>query len=163
MSMRTFIESVFVYFTVLSLFCSCITENGSSVKLGKTSLDNLNNYDNVKLDIKDFELIKVGDKKIEENKAVLIDFWATWCGPCIAYFPDLERIQEKYKRDIQIVSISDEDTDTVLKFLENNKIDLTFYNDIKGDLFKKLRIEDRPTYCLISRVVANYDSFYYII
>ncbi|MGQ9721234.1 MAG: redoxin family protein [Candidatus Jordarchaeum sp.] len=39
--------------------------------------------------------IKISDAK---GKVILVDFWATWCGPCIAAFPDLKEIREKFNR-----------------------------------------------------------------
>ncbi len=103
------------------------------------------------LDISDYDLIDVNDGKIEENKLLLIDFWATWCGPCIAAFPDLEKLQEKYKDDLQIIAISDEKVDVVNNFLAKNNYDLLFLNDIDKQLFTKFNIKYRPMSCLISK------------
>ena len=44
---------------------------------------------------------------LQENKIVLIDFWASWCGPCIAMFPHLKSIYHDYKENgFEIVSVS---------------------------------------------------------
>ncbi|MDA7878848.1 redoxin domain-containing protein [bacterium] len=57
--------------------------------------------------------------KIEKGNIYVIEFWATWCGPCIAAMPHISELQEKYSADnVQIISVSDEDLDTVTKFLE---------------------------------------------
>jgi thiol-disulfide isomerase/thioredoxin len=86
---------------------------------------------------KDKELIKfeIGDKipKITENifkggkidnaifkqkKLTIIDFWGTWCGPCIKSIPNLVNINQKYKKDINILSIANENEENNLKFAD---------------------------------------------
>lgn len=55
----------------------------------------------------------------EPGKVYVIEFWATWCGPCIASMPHLAELQERFAdKGVQLVSISDEDLDTVQSFLD---------------------------------------------
>jgi thiol-disulfide isomerase/thioredoxin len=44
-----------------------------------------------------------------KGKVVIINFWATWCPPCRAEIPDLIKLQSKYKDQLQIIGISDDD------------------------------------------------------
>jgi len=44
-----------------------------------------------------------------KGKVVIVNFWATWCPPCRAEIPDLVALQEKYKDQLQIIGISDDD------------------------------------------------------
>jgi thiol-disulfide isomerase/thioredoxin len=58
-------------------------------------------------------------KKFEDGKVYVVEFWATWCGPCIASMPHLSELQKTYAdKGVQIVSISDEDLETVETFLK---------------------------------------------
>lgn len=44
---------------------------------------------------------------LQKNEVVLVDFWASWCGPCIATFPDLKRMYDEYHDDgFEVVAIS---------------------------------------------------------
>lgn len=57
--------------------------------------------------------------KFESGKVYVVEFWATWCGPCVSSMPHLAELQSKFAdKGVQIVSISDEDLKTVEDFLE---------------------------------------------
>jgi thiol-disulfide isomerase/thioredoxin len=44
-----------------------------------------------------------------KGKVVIVNFWATWCPPCRAEIPDLVKLQNKYRDQLQIIGISDDD------------------------------------------------------
>lgn len=55
------------------------------------------------------------------GQAVLIDFWATWCGPCVAAWPHIQELHETYGPDgLVVLGLSDEDEETVAKFVDEN-------------------------------------------
>jgi len=78
----------------------------------------------------DFKLNDLDGKPLSiaaaHGKVVLLNFWATWCGPCREEIPDLVGLQAKYKDGLQIVGISvDDDQDAaeaVEKFVDESRI-----------------------------------------
>jgi len=58
------------------------------------------------------------------GKVVLINFWATWCGPCRAEIPDLVKLQEKYRDGLQIIGISQDEApvDVVRRFAADHHV-----------------------------------------
>lgn len=57
--------------------------------------------------------------EFEKGKIYVVEFWATWCGPCIASMPHLAELQGEYAdKGVQIISISDEKLSKVEKFLK---------------------------------------------
>lgn len=68
----------------------------------------------------DIELWTRGDQtSIESGKVYVIDFWATWCGPCKRSIPHLTELQKEYgDKGLTIIGISNEETDLVKKFTQ---------------------------------------------
>lgn len=57
--------------------------------------------------------------KFEAGKVYVVEFWATWCGPCVASMPHLAELQAKLAdKGVRLISISDEDLETVEEFLD---------------------------------------------
>lgn len=48
---------------------------------------------------------------------MLINFWATWCAPCIEELPSLNTLAEHYPKDLVVLAVSNESTDNIKNFL----------------------------------------------
>jgi thiol-disulfide isomerase/thioredoxin len=76
----------------------------------------------------DFKLAGLDGKAVtlagSKGKVILLNFWATWCGPCRAEVPDLVELQNKYKDRLQILGlvVDDDDRDAIKKFVEKFSI-----------------------------------------
>ena len=71
------------------------------------------------------------------GKVVLINFWATWCTPCINELPYFDAVSRKYGDDIAVVALhSHLVTDDVASFLAKHDYQLTFALDQTGDIIK---------------------------
>lgn len=62
-----------------------------------------------------------------KGKFILIDFWATWCGPCIRAIPELNAFHEKFKDDLVVIGISDESKEKINNF---KKVKIDYYSAI---------------------------------
>lgn len=61
-----------------------------------------------------------------EEKLVLVEHWATWCGPCKEQMPHLTDVQAKYADDLVIVGLSDEEKKLVAPFVTKNSANMGY-------------------------------------
>lgn len=55
------------------------------------------------------------------SKPVFINFWATWCPPCVAELPGIQEIYEQYKERVNFILVTNEDEEIVKTFLKNHQ------------------------------------------
>lgn len=75
-----------------------------------------------------------------EGKLVLIDFWESWCGPCLQVFPSMQELREEYPDEFEVLAVTvglTEGPEDAKAFIEENDYDFTWLYD-ENDIFEKL-------------------------
>jgi thiol-disulfide isomerase/thioredoxin len=107
-------------------------------------------------DIKDLEgrTFKLEEKK---GKVILVNLWATWCGPCRAEMPELVAMQDKYRdKNFEVLglNVDDESVEAIKSFSGQMKLNyfLGYANDkLTADIMKLSRQQGIPQSVLINR------------
>lgn len=96
-----------------------------------------------KLDIKTFTLIDGSEFNVQNDKPILINFWATWCPVCKLEESSIEKIS----KDFQVVTIATQSGSNaeVKEYLNKNNLSFMVVNDEDGTLAQKFNIKAYPT------------------
>ncbi len=86
------------------------------------------------------------------GKVVLLNFWATWCGPCRGEEPILEKVYRDLKdRGFMLLAITDEDSDVVRRFAEQSNMNLPVLIDRRRAVFNHYLVEGLPVTIILDR------------
>lgn len=86
-----------------------VTSKGIQIgqKVPDITINNIHNYKTKSVKLSDFK-----------GKLIILDFWATWCSPCVAMIPKMDSLQRQFGDQIQFLSVTSENDKVVLPFLE---------------------------------------------
>jgi uncharacterized protein (TIGR03435 family) len=87
-----------------------------------------------------------------KGKAVVLEFWATWCEPCVDNIPHFNELAEKFRdKPVAFISITDESEGAVAAFLKEHKLAGWVAPEAGPGVFKAFRVYGRPHTVLVDR------------
>ncbi len=109
-----------------------------------------------------FALLDLEGKKVNlndlKNKVVIVDFWATWCGPCIASFPGMQQMVTKYKNDPEVKFIfidtwenGDKKEKEATDFMGKYKYDFHVLMDNDNKVVESFKVSGIPTKFVVDK------------
>jgi thiol-disulfide isomerase/thioredoxin len=116
----------------------------------------------ISLPAPDFSLFNLNGVEINlkslKGKTIVIDFWATWCGPCLVSFPGLQKVVNKFNDDesVQFLFVNTwenvaEKKSNATLFIEKNKYTFNVLMDEQNEVVAKFKVEGIPTKFVIDK------------
>jgi len=85
-----------------------------------------------------------------KGKTVVLDFWGSWCGPCVASMPDMIKLHKKYaEQGVVFVGIAKDREQDWTTFLEKHKLEWPQYLDAGNRVLRQFAITGYPTYIVL--------------
>jgi peroxiredoxin len=103
----------------------------------------------------DFQLKSVAGEEVRlrdlRGTVVVLDFWATWCGPCREELPIVAKLRTEFAGKVQFFGINNEDKGTVASFLKKHNYELSVLMDSRREAHYQYGITGIPTLFVIGR------------
>ncbi len=92
------------------------------------------NEDRDKLDTYNWKLVDLSGNQVDFNdfkgKKIVVNFWATWCPPCIAEMPSMQALYADYQDKVVFLFVTNDDNAAITKFLSKNNFDIPIYREV---------------------------------
>ncbi len=101
-----------------------------------------------------------------KGEVIIVNFWATWCPPCIAEMPSFQALYEDYKGEVTFLFVSNEQHETVTNFLKRKRYTLPTFkmltkapDPMEGRTLPTTYVLDKKGNIVVDKVgSANWDS-----
>ncbi len=94
--------------------------------------------------------------RLPRNTPLVIEFWATWCGPCVEQIPRWNALAESFKGRAQFIAVTAEDPETVAEFLKKRPLAGWVALDLEGAVHDSYGVEAVPrTFVVDARGVVR--------
>ncbi|MBQ8954638.1 MAG: redoxin domain-containing protein [Clostridia bacterium] len=143
---KTFLALIFTALLLLQAFALAEAGAGPEAYLGQP--------------MPDFTVTTISGERftlseaVSRNKAVLVNLWATWCGPCEMEFPYMEEAYERYQDEVEIIALSIEPTDSadvLTQYAEAHGMTFQVANDAEAGMGGIFVTSGIPTTILVDR------------
>lgn len=146
---------------IVQIFVTSVIAQESSVEKAKEVLvmnvmgkQSLIGQPAPELDIEKYLQAPEGEKSLSALKGtvVVLEFWATWCAPCVAEIPHLNQLSEEFRdKQVQFISITDESEDVIAPFLKRQEMKSWIGLDTDRSVFEAYGVRGIPRTFLIDQ------------
>ena len=132
---------------------SFITTRVFSMEIDKNKREKLSSYDWQLIDLKG-DRVNLNEFK---DKVIIVNYWATWCPPCIAEMPSLQGLYDDYKSKVVFLFVANDEKEKVEKFVIDKNHSIPIYFQI-SQAPPQMQSNSLPTTYIINRsgeIVVN--------
>jgi uncharacterized protein (TIGR03435 family) len=120
---------------VILLVACCCTVQGQAILKASDVFPDLVIRNIINAPVKEFDIHK------QQNKFLILNFWGTWCSPCLPEMDSLAKLQVSNSKNIQVIGISNEPVSRLQKYLQRKPSTLWLASDTNSYLYRQFAFE----------------------